>query len=250
MNLVASAVRRSWLAYFRGLSAYHRYEVEGLHHLDRGPALIVGYHGRPLAYDLCMLSVACFDRYGYLPHGIVHDVFMHNRFTRAWVDGMGFVTGDGPELASALQRGEHILVAPGGIREAARSGAVQNQVDWGHRVGYLRLALKYRLPVVPVAATGSDAMYLGLFDGNVVTKKFKQIAGFAPPLPIWLGIGPLGIYPLTPPFPVKSRQIVGEPIDLLAEGPVNVKDRAALEHLHARVTAAVQALLDQAAATR
>ena len=53
------------------MQCYHRYSVEGLETLVDAPAsLIVGYHGRPIAWDMCMLTVALYDRLGYLPHAI------------------------------------------------------------------------------------------------------------------------------------------------------------------------------------
>ena len=56
---------RLWLGYWRALQRYHRYTVNGLEHLDGSrAALIVGYHGRPFAYDMCMLTVALYDRLG------------------------------------------------------------------------------------------------------------------------------------------------------------------------------------------
>ena len=47
----------TWLAAFRVLRAWHRYEVRGLETLlEPGAKLIVAYHGRPLALDQCMLG--------------------------------------------------------------------------------------------------------------------------------------------------------------------------------------------------
>ena len=58
-----------WLTTWRLARRYHRYEVVGLEHLERpGAALLVGYHGRPIAYDLCMLLVTVYERLGYMPH--------------------------------------------------------------------------------------------------------------------------------------------------------------------------------------
>src|SRR5206468_3321047 len=114
--------RELWLRFWREMQCYHRYRVEGLEHLDGGSArLIVGYHGRPFALDMCMLTVAIHDRLGYLPHGIVHRGVDAIPPLGWLVDGLGFVRGDGPDLAAAVARGEHIVVTPGGAREGCRS---------------------------------------------------------------------------------------------------------------------------------
>ena len=69
MNLPLEA----WLAAFGAARVYHRYEIRGFDQLERpGAALIVAYHGRPVAYDLCMLLVTAYERLGYMPHGVVH----------------------------------------------------------------------------------------------------------------------------------------------------------------------------------
>jgi 1-acyl-sn-glycerol-3-phosphate acyltransferase len=137
-------------------------------------------------------------------------------------------------------------VQPGGTREGCRSSLHRYEVAWGDRTGYLRLALRYGLPVVPVAASGVDDTYLALNDGYALGKRLRVPAR----LPLWLGIGPLGLWPLSPPFPVKIVQHIGEPIDLAREGPVDPGDREALLALHRKVARAVQDLLDHAIGRR
>jgi 1-acyl-sn-glycerol-3-phosphate acyltransferase len=228
----------AWLAAFRLARRYHRYEVAGFEHLVRpGAALLVGYHGRPVAYDLCMLGVTIHEHLGYLPHGVVHR-YVEQQPVMKWVsDRLGLVTRDGAAVERAVERGEHILVQPGGTREGCRSFRHRYRVDWGHRMGYLRLALRHRLPIIPIAASGVDDGYLALNDGYHLGKRVGMPGG----LPLWLGIGPLGPWPLSPPFPVKIRQLIGAPIALPAIDP---EDPAALAALHRRVAGAVQRLLD------
>jgi len=239
---LADAPRAAWLAFFRLARLYHRYEVRGLERLLRpGAALLVGYHGRPIAYDLCMLTVTLHERLGYLPHGVIHGYFGHQPVLRWAVENLGFVTGDGEAIERAVARGEHVLVQPGGTREGCRSFRHRYEVAWGDRTGYLRLSLRHRLPIVPIAAAGIDDGYLGLNDGYALGRKL----GVPHRVPVWLGVGPLGPWPLSPPFPVKITQFVGEPIDPFADGPIDAADPAALARLHARVKGAVQALCDE-----
>jgi 1-acyl-sn-glycerol-3-phosphate acyltransferase len=229
----------AWLMVFRILRHYHRYEVEGFEHLERpGAALLVGYHGRPIAYDLCMLSVTVYERLGYLPHGVVHR-YVKRQPIMQWVsDRLGFVSHDGAAVERAVARGEHILVQPGGTREGCRSFRQRYVVDWGERLGYLRLALRHRLPIIPIAATGVDDGYIGLNDGYRLGKQVGMPGG----LPLWFGIGVVGLWPLSPPFPVKIRQVIGNPIVVQ---PIDPDDREAVLALHRRVALAVQALLDR-----
>ncbi len=227
--------RDVWLAYWRLMRRWHRYEVSGLENLDGGPALIVGYHGRPIAHDLCMLTVEVFERHGYLPHGIIHGAFGHRPRLKAFIDDLGFVTGDGPELSAAVERGEHVLVAPGGTREGCRSARHRYRVAFGRRTGYVKLAARLRIPIVPVAADGVDDTFIGLNDGHWLGERVKMPLG----LPVWFGAGPLGLWPLSPPVPVRIRQRIGQPIP-----PPETNDPDAVVHTHQRVMQAVQDLLD------
>jgi hypothetical protein len=244
-SMAGARARAAWLNYWRAMSTYHRYEVFGFEHLEGPAALLVGYHGRPVAYDLCMLTVVIHERLGYLPHGVVHDFLARAPGLRSIVDALGFVSSDGPLIAAAVARGEHVLVQPGGTREGFRSFRHRYEVDWGDRVGYLRLAIRHGLRIVPIAAAGVDDAFVGLNDGYSLGAKL----GMPARIPLWIGIGLTGLWPLALPFPVRITQVIGEPIDLAAAG-ADISDHASLAVLHRRVTAKIQALLDQARGLR
>lgn len=233
-------VLRGWLRLWGAMQRYHRFEVEGLEHLATGrPGLIVGYHGRPVAHDLCMLSVTMHRQLGYMPHAIVHAAFGRSRGLAYVADQLGFVTGDDASLRAALDRGEHVIVTPGGTREGCRSRHQRYQVSWGPRTGYLKLALRHDLPIIPVAASGVDDAYVGLNDGYVWGKRMRIPAK----LPLWLGVGVGGLWPMALPFPVKIRQRIGPPIALTPPREGEDAERVLAGH-HERVTNTVQAMLD------
>lgn len=247
-GLGPAAARTAWFTYWNLMRRYHRFEARGLEHLERlrGSSLIVGYHGRPIAHDLCMLMALMHERQGPKPRPIIHATARQLPVLRWLVEGVGFVTGDGEELASAIARGDHVLVTPGGTREGCRSSLDRYRVSWGERLGYLQLALKYKLPVVPSASIGVDDTYLGLNDGYRWGKRLK-VPGR---LPVWLGVGPLGLWPFSPPFPARITLRLGEPLHLEQQWPVNPEDREQLLALHRQVVDAVQGLLDSARAER
>ena len=85
------------------------------------------------------------------------------------------------------------------------------QVDWGGHRGYLKLALKHRIPIVPTASAGADDFYFILGDGY---RNAKRLLG-TDILPLCLPLGVAGIpYPLGLPHPVAIRQLIGPPIEL------------------------------------
>lgn len=232
-----------WLGWARWLKLWHRYEVQGIEVLDEpGSKLILGYHGRAFAHDLIALNWELYRRQGRIPVSIIHS-FADDFGPLRWMkEGMEAVTGDEASVQKVVQEGRHIVLLPGGNREANRSFRVRYQVDWGARLGYLKFALRHRLPIVPVASSGVDDAYIGLNDGYSLGKRLKLPSN----LPAWVGIGPLGLMPFSPTFPVKFRQLVGQPIDLYADGTPDPRDTDHLYRLHARVTGAVQDLLNQA----
>ncbi|MBM4365034.1 MAG: 1-acyl-sn-glycerol-3-phosphate acyltransferase [Deltaproteobacteria bacterium] len=229
--------KRSWE--FRRL--WHRYRVEGMEHFHAvGGALMVGYHGRPVAHDLCMLQVGLL-REGVRTHAVMHEVAKTLPVVRHALGPMGFVFGDGPEVEAALAEGRKIIVTPGGTRESARRHDVRYQVDWGGRTGWLRLALKHRVPVLPVGAWGVDDTYVGLVNGADYIDKIKLPGG----LPPWLGVGPLGLWPFSPPFPVQITSVIAPPYTRHLDTAVDPGDKRALGDMAREVEGIVQGILDR-----
>jgi 1-acyl-sn-glycerol-3-phosphate acyltransferase len=237
-----NATRRLWIGAVDALRAWHRFEVRGLEHLlTDEPMLVVGYHGRPIAHDMILLQNVLHERLGYLPHPIVHGYAGDNKVLKQVIDDLGFVTGDGRDLRAALDAGEHVFVTPGATKEGCRPFTDRYRVNWGRRRGYLKLAIRHGLRIVPVGAHGSDAVYVGLNDGYAWGKRLGMPYG----LPAWVGLGIGGLWPLAAPLPVKIRQRVGAPIDLRHVDPA---DADAMEAAHSQVVGAVQGLLDTARA--
>lgn len=239
MSLIDRLSQSGWIAYWRFWQRYHRYTIEGMEHLDGDrPMLIAGYHGRPLALDMCMFTVAFYDRFGYLPHGIVHRGLEQVPILKRFTDGCGFVTDDGPAMRAAVANGEHIVVTPGGGQEGCRTFLDRYRVAWQGRLGYVRLAARYGLPIVPVAGAGADDTYIGLVDAEALGRAIGVPHRWA--FALWIGLGPFGIYPYSPPFPVRIRQYVGKPVP---PPPPDAGTRRLVD-THNEVVRRVQGLLD------
>jgi 1-acyl-sn-glycerol-3-phosphate acyltransferase len=237
--------RKLWTGYWHFMRHYHRFEVHGLENVlrIRGPAMLAGYHGKPGARDLIMLQVLLLREYGEMSRAIVHDAAFMLPGLREMGDGMLLIDRDKASLAAAVSRGEKLVVTPGGIAEAWGSFRQRNRVRWSG-YGYLKLAAQHRLPVLPVAAVGVDHAFLGLYDAYRVWKPVWKRFHLPAATGVWIGVGPFGVWPFTPPFPVRIVQYVGAPIDLVAEG-VKEDDEAGLARVHERVVATVQQMLDR-----
>jgi len=234
-------MREAWLRHWRFYQRWHRYSVDGFEHLTGGPpALVVGYHGRSVARDLCMLTVRVHDRLGYLPHAFFHRGFAELPVLRSLLEGVEGLTGDAASVRAALDRGHHLFVTPGGTQEGCRPYSPRYRIRW-EGTGYLKIALKHRLDVIPVVASGVDDTYIGLNNGHEWGERLGMPAG----LPAWLGVGVAGLWPLSPPFRVRISQYIGPRIQL--PRPVR-SDPTALPRLHARMVAWMQQQLDHACA--
>jgi 1-acyl-sn-glycerol-3-phosphate acyltransferase len=222
------------LATFRFWAQYFRFETEGFEILASSePSLIVAYHGGPWTFDLWMLAARMHDELGYFPRAVWHPVWWRVPGVREAVAELGGIPGrpSDADVVAIKARGEHLVLAPGGTREGLRPFWRRRRVDFGRRRGYLRLALAHDLPIIPVVASGLDQTFLGLNDGQALSRRLFGTDG----VPTWLGIGLGGMWPLALPFPVKIRQQVGAPIRVAS---------LSLERAHSRVTATLQAMLD------
>lgn len=255
-SVVLNAAQRTWLAWGRCLRQYHRFETRGLMHLDGRPKLLVAYHGRGMALDTIVLSGLVHERGQPIPMSVFHRAALKNPFMAWLIRGVGFSVGRSPtpgrrpdgarwtapdDTRAAVAAGRHVFVTPGGAHEAFRGSWHTDSVDWGRHVGYLKLAIDLRLPIVPIACTGVDRAYIGLSAARPAGRLQPYIK-----MPLWLGVGPLGVFPLTPGFPSKFTQIIGTPIDVQARG-LDIDDRQGLDALHREIQSEVQALLRAAA---
>jgi 1-acyl-sn-glycerol-3-phosphate acyltransferase len=213
---------------------YFRFEIEGFETLRTAePSLIVGYHGGPWAYDLFILAARMHEELGYFPGAVWHPLWLQLPAVREIVGRLGGRPGlpRAADVAAMKRRGEHFVITPGGTHEGLRPFWEGRRVDFGDHRGYLRFAQAHELPVIPVVASGLDKTYLGLNHARAVSQRVFGRQG----APAWLGLGVGGLWPLAPPFPVKIRQRIGEPIEVSS---------VALEEAHARVTGTMQSMLD------
>ena len=226
-DLISLPTVKLWRRYFR-------FETEGFDVLrDTETSLIVGYHGGPWTFDLWLLGDRMHDELGYFPRAVWHRLWWTIPGLQQVVEELGGLRGapTAEEMDDLKARG---LLEDGGTTQAQDL----HRVDLGDRRGYLRLALDYDLPIIPVVATGLEATFVGLNDGY---RTSLRVFGRGD-LPAWLAFGVGGIWPLALPFPAKIRQRIGEPIRLGSLPARNGDDLLELAHEHVATT--LQSMLD------
>lgn len=201
---------------------YFRADVRGLEHIPaEGPALLVGNHsGGTWIADTFVFAQHFYDHFGPRRrfHQLAHDLVFKVPGLRVLVERYGTVPASPANMARALRRGAALLVYPGGDHETFRPSWESGRVDFANRNGFVELALKHDVPIVPVISIGGQETALFLGQGRRLARALKLDERFRlKVLPAALG-PPFGvtIMDLPPrfPLPAKISIRVGKPIDL------------------------------------
>ena len=217
----AEHIRRT-LPWLKGITrAYFRGEVEGLDNIPAGePSLLVGNHsGGLLIADTFVLSAAFYDHFG--PdrrfHQLAHDVAAKSPLL-GLIRRYGVVPASHDNARAAFDLGAPVLVYPGGDYETFRPTWQGDQIQFGGRQGFIKLALERDVPIVPVVAIGGQETALFVTRGQRAARAigFDRLTRIKV-LPVSIG-PPLGInvldLPGRVPLPAKIKVRVLPPIDL------------------------------------
>jgi 1-acyl-sn-glycerol-3-phosphate acyltransferase len=216
----------------RALSLVHPVKLDGEENVPRGAALLVGNHGM-LGYESPLFFERMLSAFGRLPIGLADRWFFRVPGVRDLLVRLGGTYGSAANGMRALGRGDLVVCYPGGAREVFKTEADKYRCLWDKSVGFVRLAIEARVPIIPFAAAGVDDTY------RVVTRlrgSGTMLMGHRKyDLPIVWGLGPL-------PRPVPFWFRFGEPI--LPPANVVSTDDDAVHEIHANVWSRTQAMID------
>jgi len=194
----------------RPLSLWFRTEIENVERIPAGGALLVTNHG-PMGFDSVELIFGLYRRTRRVARGLVERSAFRVPLVKALFERLGHVAGT-PENAVALLRGgDLVLVYPDGAREAFKGSEGRYRLAWEKARGFVRVALRAGVPIVPVAGIGVDDYYRVVKEPAEVAetllgRALTAILGHEKYVPPQLeGIGPL-------PLPAKLTFVVGEPV--------------------------------------
>jgi 1-acyl-sn-glycerol-3-phosphate acyltransferase len=234
-------MRATFGTYFRG-------EVRGLENIpDEGPALLVGNHsGGLMIADTFVFANEFYGHFGPRRrfHQLAHDVAASHPFL-GLIRRYGTVPASHENAKAAFDAGAPVLVYPGGDYETFRPSWHSDQVEFGGRKGFVRLALEERVPIIPVVAIGGQETALFVTRGERAARALglDRLARIKV-LPVSIG-PPFGINLLDTPFrlplPAKITVQVLPPIDIRTE----FGDRPNHERVYRAVTNEMQDALDE-----
>ena len=199
---------------------YNRLEVDLQTSAPEEPVLFVANHGFGGVFDLNVMAANAaledldLDRpVNFLTHQL------------AWTLGVGRVIehlgarpASNESAVEAFAEGNHVMVFPGGDVEAAKSFSHRNEVIFGGRSGFARLAMEQQVPIVPIVTSGAGESLLVLSDGKRLAKKLKldkllrlKALPVSLSFPWGLSVGAVGQLPYLP-LPTKLRTAVMPPM--------------------------------------
>lgn len=199
---------------------YNRLEITTTTQPIDGPALFVANHGFGGLFDLnnaatlAALNSLELDR----PLTILAHQLTWTLGVGPFVEPIGLRPACRESADEAFDAGHHVLVLPGGDLDAGKSFSRRNQIVFGGRRGFARVALDHGVPIVPVVTAGAGESLLVLSDGVGLARRFgvdKLLRVKALPisvsLPWGLSVGAVGILPYLP-LPTKLRTAVLDPL--------------------------------------
>lgn len=216
---------------------YFRAEAKGLEHVPTtGRVLIVSNHSGQLPYDGMVISAACMldAPQPRLLRSMVEHFVPTVPFASYLMARWGQIIGTPENCRRLLEDDEAILVFPEGARGISKPFSKRYQLaPFG--LGFMRLALETKTPIVPVAVIGSEEQAPAILNLKTVGKLFGM-----PALPVTP-------YGLPFPLPAKYRITFGEPLTFT--GRADDED-AELEKKVKVVKATIQSMLEKGLSER
>ena len=235
-------------------TSYFTPEVRGLDRVPAdGPVLLIGNHSGlfyvPEAWTCgrAILSRRGIDAPAYL---LAYDLLFALPGVGPFLRRLGAVPAGTSQAESALTRGACVLAYPGGDLEACRPWTQRNKVDFAGRKGFVRLALRCGVPVVPVAAHGGHHSVMVLARGDRLARAAGLRTLRINVFPLMAGF-PFGVTSvLTPPPPLPAHLTVEflPALDWTAYGPDAAEDKRIVSACYQDITGRLQAALDRLSA--
>ncbi len=235
---------RKVLPFFEMLySRYFRVEVHGAERVPgEGRCVLVSNHSGTLPFDGMMLRLAVRHEH---PHRrevrwLAEDGIFHLPFLGAFSNRLGAVRACPENAERLLAQDSLVAVFPEGMKGIGKLYRERYKLQRFGRGGFVKLCLRTRTPVVPVAILGGE-------ETNPMLARVEYLSRaigipYLPVTPTFPWLGPLGLLPA----PTKWKIFFGEPIDLRGYGAEAADDEILVGRLTEQVRGAIQAMLDHA----
>jgi len=239
------------------MNYYFRLEIAGWEKLPKQASLLIGVHsGGPLTMDAWTVNMAWWRHFQgkRTLHSTAHDVLMQNKLLGQYFRRLGAISPSRESIQAAFRQGDDVILWPGGEVDAYRKWSKRDQAILGGRKGFIKLAIRSGVPIVPVATVGGHDTLFVLSEGRGLARLLKLKEKMRVEVaPITLSV-PFGVaLHLTPfqhiPLPAKIRTELLEPI-YLDNDPARADDEDYVNQVYAEVESSIQAGMDRLAKRR
>jgi 1-acyl-sn-glycerol-3-phosphate acyltransferase len=234
---------------------WFRMEFDGWENLPDPPALLVGIHsGAPFVWDAWTVGVQWWRRFGQdRPlHGTAHDVLMAMPLIGRYFRAMGVLPAAPDSMATALAEGRDVAVWPGGEVDSLRPWSERDQANLAGRKGFVKMAIRAGVPIVPIATVGgADAMPV-LVRGDQLSRalrldKLLRLKVFPIAVSLPWGIAPAALPQFPLPAKIRTRLMPAIELD---HDPDRADDEEYLEEKYWEVQNSIQHGMDALARKR
>jgi 1-acyl-sn-glycerol-3-phosphate acyltransferase len=228
---------------------YFDAEVRGMEHVPPSPVLLIGNHsGGVITPDTSAVYAAWYRTRGFDDPlmGLAFDAIFGVPGWRELMRKIGQMPASMNNAEAALNDGNSVLLYPGGSYEVFRPWKDRNCIVFNDRKGFIRLALRTGVPVVPVVGHGGHETTFVLTRGEQLAKILSAQRVRLDGAPILFQV-PWGLsLPALPgvPLPARITVQVCEPLDWTGFGPEAVDDPEVLDACYDEITSVMQATLD------
>jgi 1-acyl-sn-glycerol-3-phosphate acyltransferase len=173
-----------------------------------GPALVVANHSGAIALDSVMVQHAVASEHP--AHRVVRNIGADLVYRLPFIGPLARKAGNAvacdEDALELLRRGELVGVYPEGFKGVGKGWSERYRLQRFGRGGFVQIALKAQVPIIPVAVVGAEEAYPMIGNAGVLASLF----GFPyfPVTPTFPLLGPLGLLPL----PSKWIIEFGEPM--------------------------------------
>lgn len=213
---------------------YFRTIVHDIARMPKGRVLVVANHSGQVPVDGLIIGTSLMldadpPRF---PRSMVEKWTAELPFVSVLFPRLGQVVGAPENARRLLQQEQALVVFPEGARGISKTFDKRYQlVDFG--LGFMRLALETKTPIVPVAVVGAEEQYVSVADLKGVAKMLGM-----PAFPII----PQLFFGMLAPLPVRYRLYYGEPLRF--DGDPD-DDDAVIEEKVWAVKASIQSMIQR-----
>jgi 1-acyl-sn-glycerol-3-phosphate acyltransferase len=206
------AVEKFWAPLFRPMGKYYwRVDWKGMENVpSEGAALLVSNHAGTIPIDALVMKFGVFDEHPAHRHVrlLAADLAFRSPFIGPIARKTGNTLACSEDAERLLRSGELVGVFPEGCQGVGTGWRERYRLQRFGRGGFIELALKTGVPIVPVSIVGSEETYPMIADAKLLARLFG--VPYFPITPFFPLLGPLGMLPL----PSKWIVEFGEPISL------------------------------------